>query len=244
MLNYLKKNIPLLIFVGLTVVVALVMTVLDIQKYIGYREAQRLIGVYTEEIRANVAKTPSHNKKNLDAINEDKAKLTALLYDAQCRYGKIHRAKLIEFAKAIGTNESALLNDFKNYHNGLKEKAKTSGENDKDIYDGFVQTLFTVDKKIDLQKKAKVEAALAVFTTYASEYIHFKGESAYKCFLEALGLPVTGTLRTMNDLLFHMNEAELGKMIPGFDPKEFDNDKRRDVLENFYVSPKGQCGSV
>ena len=37
MLNYLKKNIPLLIFVGLTVVVALVMTVLDIQKYIGYK---------------------------------------------------------------------------------------------------------------------------------------------------------------------------------------------------------------
>lgn len=236
MLNYLKKNIPLLGFIVLTVVIALVMTVMDIQKYIGYREAQRLIGVYTEEIRANVAKKPSHNRNNLKAINADKELLDKRIYDAQCRYGKIHRAKLQEFAKAIGTAERDLLNNFKEFHNKLaaNEKADTSGNNDRKIFDKFIESLYTVDGKVNAEKKKNVTAAYDTFAKYASDYIQYR-DFEYKCFLEALGLPATDTLGNMR-ALFDSYEYDLAKTIPGFTDVAH-GEKFRDELERFYVSP-------
>ena len=84
-MNYLKKNIPLLCFVVLTIIVALAVTVLDVQTYLGYMEAQEEISRCMDEINSNSKKKPSYGVDNLNAIQADIVELKKRLFEKEKR---------------------------------------------------------------------------------------------------------------------------------------------------------------
>ena len=228
-MNYLKKNIPLLCFVVLTIIVALAVTVIDVQTYLGYLEAQEEIARCMEEINSNSKKKPSYGVDNLNAIQEDIVELKKRLFEVQCRYGKIHRKALKVFATEIGTTEAALLKGFKDFHEGLpdEEKADDSGAKDKKIFEKFIERFYTAEKEdengekktvVDEEKKKQVDAACETFYKYVrKEYVEYRRVQGteYKCLLDALGLPVTDRLGNLRNIL-EGNGAEWGMIIPGF----------------------------
>ena len=228
-MNYLKKNIPLLCFVVLTIIVALAVTVIDVQTYLGYLEAQEEIARCMEEINSNSKRKPSYGVDNLNAIQNDIAELQKRLYEVQCRYGKVHRKALKVFATEIGTTEAALLKSFREFHEGLpeEEKADDSGAKDKNIFEKFIERFYTVEKEdengekktvFDEDKKNQVKDACETFYKYVrKEYVEYRRvqDNEYKCLLEALGLPVTDRLGNLRNIL-EGNSAEWGTIIPGF----------------------------
>lgn len=227
-MNYLKKNIPLLCFVVLTIVVALAVTVIDIQTYIGYLNAKSEISLYMEEIRGNSQKKPSYGTDNLNAIQNDIKELKQRLYEVQSRYGKIHRKALRVFATELGTTEEALLKAFKEFHDGLpdEEKADNSEGKDRNIFDKFMARYYTKETEVDGEKKSVVDpelkkrfdAACENFYKYVrKEYVEYRRipGNEYKCLLEALGLPATDRLGNLRNIL-EGNNTEWGAIIPGF----------------------------
>ena len=228
-MNYLKKNIPLLCFVVLTIIVALAVTVLDVQTYLGYMEAQEEISRCMDEINSNSKRKPSYGVDNLNAIQADIVELKKRLFEVQSRYGKIHRKALKVFATEIGTTEVALLRRFNEFHESLpdEEKADDSGAKDKKIFDKFIELFYTTEKEdengekkivVDEEKKKHVDAACEEFYKYVrKEYVEYRRVQGneYKCLLEALGLPVTDRLGNLRNIL-EGNNAEWGAIIPGF----------------------------
>ena len=228
-MNYLKKNIPLLCFVVLTIIVALAVTVLDVQTYLGYMEAQEEISRCMDEINSNSKRKPSYGVDNLNAIQADIVELKKRLFEVQSRYGKIHRKALKVFATEIGTTEAALLRRFNEFHESLpdEEKADDSGAKDKKIFDKFIELFYTTEKEdengekkivVDEEKKKHVDAACEEFYKYVrKEYVEYRRvqENEYKCLLEALGLPVTDRLGNLRNIL-EGNNTEWGAIIPGF----------------------------
>ena len=228
-MNYLKKNIPLLCFVVLTIIVALAVTVLDVQTYLGYMEAQEEISRCMDEINSNSKRKPSYGVDNLNAIQADIVELKKRLFEVQSRYGKIHRKALKVFATEIGTTEAALLRRFNEFHESLpdEEKADDSGAKDKKIFDKFIELFYTTEKEdengekkivVDEEKKKHVDAACEEFYKYVrKEYVEYRRVQGneYKCLLEALGLPVTDRLGNLRNIL-EGNNAEWGAIIPGF----------------------------
>ena len=74
-------------------------------------------------------------------------------------------------------------------------------------YDAKKKEKYLADRK-------KVEDAFAKFAEYSKQYAEYQIPSTqYKCFLDALGLPVTGELSDLNDLL--INQKYWTDLIPG-----------------------------
>ena len=236
-MNKLQK-IPLLCFVVLTVVVSLAMAVMDVQKYISYSSAKDEIETLKQEIESNRRKKPSYNDNNRKKILQDAEKLKVVVEEFKLQYGKPHRKALQQFAKAVGTTEEKIIKDFAAYYNELpdNEKATFTDKNDKKIWDGFKKRLYCpqidgkffdpevpqpkdeepvkYDKKKYQADKKNVEAAFAVFADYAKKFVEYEiPETQYKCMLDALGLPLSGEYRDLEELL--NRQKYWMELIPG-----------------------------
>ena len=87
---------------------------------------------------------------------------------------------------------------------GTTEKVS---EDDTAAYDAVKKAKYKADRK-------KVEDAFARFAEYSKQYVEYQVPGTqYKCFLDALGLCVTGELSDLNDLL--INQKYWFDLIPG-----------------------------
>ena len=227
-MNYLKKNIPLLCFVAVTIIAALGITVISVQTLLNMKTTEAQLKQYMQEIDDNSKKKPSYHQDNLKALQSDAAELRKKLFEVQCRYGKIHRKALNTFAMEIGTTESVLLQQFKDFYGKLPDdkKADTSGGKDKEIFDNFIKSFYTTEKEVDGKKQEEVDAkkkemvdqACENFFKYTrTEYTEYRKvqKKEYRCLLEALGLPVTDVLGDLRTIL-EDNDEDWGALIPGY----------------------------
>ena len=141
---FLKKNIPLLCFIILTLVISLVMAVLDLQLYFQYLEAKDETDVNVKKIQNTTKQKLSPQKQNIDAIKEDIAVMTQKRVELQRMFGKIYRTELQIFANEIGTTENDLLEKFAAYYKDLpaEKQSGVTGNTDKEILDNFFASVF------------------------------------------------------------------------------------------------------
>lgn len=267
----LKQKIPLFCFIGLTVIVSITMTVMDIMTLINSRNAQQAITIYQQEITTNSQKRPSYNDKNKDAIRKDIDDLKKVTENYKLQFGKPHRNELKKFALAIGykdgenANEQQLIKEFADYYKALKneDKGSLTDVNDKKIWENFRELLYRPSKngepidfatkkyvksgkdvseedlKVAIKRKKTVDDAFANFAEYAKQYVEYKAPGTqYKCLLDALGLPTTGTFLALRELLRDQNYWK--EEIPGLEEqlknKDMDEEKIENLLKTRLIS--------
>lgn len=233
---FLKKNIPLLCFFVVTVVIVLTMTVLDVRLYFKYRDAKKETEQNVKKIQEITKKKPAPLNENVKAIEKDTLIMMEKKKELQRMFGKIHRNALQKFAKTIGMTEDVLIEDFAAYYNELpaEKQGSVTGENDKEILDNFFKLLYyprdendeLVDTpedqlKLNIQQqtmKKQIEQACLDFENYASERFLEYDNNGYKYLLEALGLPRTELASTFKRQLTQVNEKILSNgLVPGLD---------------------------
>ncbi|MBQ7403833.1 MAG: hypothetical protein IJW05_10380 [Lentisphaeria bacterium] len=240
---FLKKNIPLLTIIILTVIVALTMAVLDIQLYVEYLDAKEKTDENVNRIQNCVKKKPGPHPENVKRIEADIQRMEQKKIELQRMFGKIHRDALRQFADTIGMSESELLLAFKTYYEALpaEKQGTVTGENDKAILDGFLKSLYvpteeeleeekrtdlTDEEKAAIKKKqeartamkVRIDKALKAFEEYAAARCLDYDNNGYKYLLDAMGLPHTELTSTFKRQMTVVNEKVL-KLIPGLELK-------------------------
>ena len=238
---FLKKNIPLLSIIVLTVIVALTMAVLDIQLYIEYLDAKEKTDQNVTRIQNCIKQKPGPHPENVKRIEADIKRMEQKKIELQRMFGKIHRDALRQFADTIGMSESELLSSFKQYYEALPadKQGTVTGENDKAILDGFLKTLYTpTEEELEEEKaedktpeelaqikekqakraamKLKIEKALKAFEEYAAGRFLDYDNNGFKYLLDALGLPHTELTSTFKRQMTIVNEKVI-KLVPGLE---------------------------
>lgn len=96
-------------------------------------------------------------------------------------------------------------------HDPVAKKAAETEEDKEKIFKNFVARM----QKDCKPRKEKVDQAFAKFADYSRQYAAYQVPGTqYKCFLDALGLPVTGEFSDLNDTL--NNQKYWAEIIPGF----------------------------
>lgn len=116
-MEIIKKNIKLLLVLSVSLGVSMVLGVLAIGKS---REMAKAIGKVDElkkEISELNAKQPSPSEDNLDAINEDCARIREKIGEVQQLFGKPYYPAFREFAMALGIEPLELEEKWRSFWN-------------------------------------------------------------------------------------------------------------------------------
>ena len=232
---FLKKNIPLLSFIILTLVISLFMAVLDLQLYFQYLDAKDETDVNVKKIQNTTRQKLSPQKQNIDAIKDDIAVMMKKRVELQRMFGKIYRSELQAFANEIGTTEDDLLEKFAAYYKDLpaEKQGGVTGDTDKQILDNFFALTFypapesenseddseKVKKELTAEQKAikeKIERAMKNFdAAIAQKHIEYDN-NGFRYLLEALGVPRTELAPTFKRQVTEVNERIISqRLIPG-----------------------------
>ena len=231
---FLKKNIPLLCFFVITIVISLTMAVLDLQRYFQYLGAKEETDRNVEKIGQIVRKKPAPLKENVDKIKADIKIMQQKKVELQRMFGKIYRTELQQFAAAIGTTEDEILEKFAEYYKALpaEKQGGVTGETDHRILNNFLKLYYyprtedgelvdTPEDKVKLtaeqqSMKKKIEIALKAFDeAIAKKHLEYDN-NGFRYLLEALGLPRTELASTFKRQLTEVNERlTTQRIIPG-----------------------------
>jgi len=200
-MEFVKKNIVLVVVLVLTGLVSLYLIYMDVIKHSEVIKANRDIENLKDQISELNKKKPAPLAANLEMIKKDTSVLKEKSQELQRMFGKPFRAPLIKFGEALGITEQDLVAKYKDFC------IKNPKLNDKyAIVDAFVKS-FPEDKG---------PAAVLAFKKAAQEHtLETVSDATFKdLFLQALGYPRTMTPTICKDFIFRMQELFVNNYKP------------------------------
>lgn len=176
-MDFVKKNVVLVIVLAITFIICAVLLFLVFQKHGELQKSMKQVVDIREEISTLIKQTPAPLKENLDMINDDTRIMKEKAEEINRVFGQPYRSALQAFAAEAGLTEDEFLNKFREFWG--REARKGSNR---------YQLLFKFKKDFDSAKWAKsMDAFMKAAQKETVEPLD--DTNIYDLFMASLGIP-------------------------------------------------------
>lgn len=183
-MEFIKKNLLLVIFLSLSLIISLVLIYMVVSKHSMMKRSFMEVEKNKEEIKRLIASKPAPVKENLTKISQDIKQFEQKLIEVQGVFGFPYKEALKAFAEALGKTEAELNKEFCTFWKNEAKKGTTQHE--------------LLNKYLSKLNQEKLPAAMEAFKAkLITETVEPIDESNINdILLVALGYP-----RTMSDTM-------------------------------------------
>jgi len=200
-MDFVKKNVVLVIVLAITFIICAVLLFLVFQKHGELQKSMKQVVDIREEIHTLIKQSPAPLKENLDMINDDTRIMKEKADEINRVFGQPYRSALLAFAAAAGMTEDEFISKFKDFWG--REARKGSNR---------YQLLFKFKKEFELAKWAKcMDAFIKAAQNETVEPLD--DTNVDDLFMASLGLPRVMSNMSCKTYMISKMQPNLVKML-------------------------------